>query len=344
MNRKKFISSVITAGAALSASNGWAASTSKEPNVARLMQKIPPYLKSGDAIGITSPAGYIGLHDIQPAVQLMESWGYKVIIGAAVGKRDFTYGGRDEERMADFQLMLDDPEIKAIMCARGGYGLVRTIDGLNFKTFVKHPKWIIGFSDVTVLHCHINRNFGIASLHSKMCNSFPGDWTKADPVQIATILSIRQALAGEDFKYTAPANALNRLGRAEAPLIGGNLSIIETLAGTVSDLDTKNKILFIEDTGEYLYSIDRMLWNLKRTGKLSKLAGLIIGGFKVKQDDPNEEFGKSVAEIILEKVKEYDYPVCFDFPVGHQRNNIAIKCGVRHILMVENTGSTLRSL
>jgi muramoyltetrapeptide carboxypeptidase len=340
MNRKSFISSIITAGAALSVLEGSAAPSNEFLN----RHKIPPYLNAGDTIGITSPAGYISLQEVLPSVQLMESWGFKVEIGASVGKRDFTYGGTDEERVADLQRMLDDPHIHAVMCARGGYGLVRIIDKIDFKQFARHPKWVIGFSDVTVLHCHIYRNFGIASLHSKMCNSFPADWTKAEPVQISTILSIRQALTGEDFKYTVPIVASNRPGRGQGQLIGGNLSIIESVAGTISDLDTKGKILFVEDTGEYLYTIDRMFWGLKRRGKLAGLAGLVIGGFKLKPDDPGDEFGKSVYEIVMEKVREYDYPVCFDFPVGHQRNNIALKCGVQHILDVGTNESVLWSV
>lgn len=342
MNRKYFISSLVTAGAALSTTSGWAVPPSTA--VSRRGHKIPPYLNPGDTIGITSPAGYISLLEIQPAVLLMESWGFKVLIGTTIGKKDFTYGGTDDERTTDLQQMLDNQVIKAIMCARGGYGLVRIIDHINFKQFKKHPKWVIGFSDITVLHCHINRHFGIATLHSKMCNSFPDDWTKAEPIQITTILSIKQALVGEDLKYTAPAATQNRLGRAEGQLVGGNLSMVATLSGTPSDLETKNKILFLEDTGEYLYNIDRMFWNLKRTGKLDKLAALVIGGFKIKPDDPADEFGKSVYDIVMEKVKEYDYPVCFDFPVGHQRNNFALKCGIPHILEVGADGSSLQSL
>jgi len=340
MNRKYFISSLVASGAVLSAIEGWA--NPSEEDTAKI--KIPPYLNPGDMIGITSPAGPITLEKIQPAVQLMESWGFKTEIGLAIGKKDFTYGGTDEERRADLQKMLDNPTIKAIMCARGGYGLIRIIDQLDFSQFIKHPKWLIGFSDVTVLHCHINQNFGIATIHSKMCNSFPDDWAKAQPVQVSTILSIRQALKGEDLKYTAPVALSNRSGRGEGVLVGGNLSIIANLSGTRSDLNTKGKILFLEDTGEYLYSIDRMFWNLKRTGKLAHLAGLIIGGFSVRPDDPGEIFGKSVYEIVMEKVIEYNYPVCFDFPVGHQKDNFALKCGARHVLEVGTRGSTLKSL
>ncbi|EHQ30536.1 S66 peptidase family protein [Mucilaginibacter paludis] len=341
MNRKYFISSVVAAGVGLSTLEALAL-PAKGEKIGR--HKIPPFLKSGDCIGISSPAGFMSLEAITPAVQLMESWGFKVLIGTTVGKRDFTYGGTDEERLADFQQMLDNPDIKAVMCARGGYGLVRIIDRLNFKHFVNRPKWIIGFSDVTVLHCHINQNFGIASVHSKMCNSFPDDWATAEPIQVSTILSIKQALMGEELRYPAPAALANRAGRVEGKLVGGNLSIVANLAGTPSDLVTKHKILFLEDTGEYLYNIDRMFWNLKRTGKLTKLAGLIIGGFKVKPDDPGEEFGKTVYQIVMEKVKDYDYPVCFDFPVGHQRNNFALRCGMPHLLDVSLDGSTLSTI
>ncbi|MBB6498343.1 LD-carboxypeptidase [Pedobacter cryoconitis] len=341
MNRKYFISSLIASGAVLTTLEGWAASPVEEDAV---VGKIPPYLKTGDTIGITCPAGNISLAEIQPAVQLLESWGFKTEIGSAIGKKDFTFGGTDEERTADLQRFLDNPAIKAVMCARGGYGLIRIIDQLDFKHFVKQPKWLIGFSDISVLHCHIHQNFGIATLHSKMCNSFPNDWATAEPIQVSTILSIRDGLMGRDLKYTAPTNLSNRAGKGTGILVGGNLSVIASLAGTKSDIITKGKILFLEDTGEYLYNLDRMLWNLKRTGKFAHLEGLIIGGFKIKPDDPGEVFGKSLYEIVLEKVKEYNYPVCFDFPVGHQRDNFALKCGIVHLLEVGTEGATLRSL
>ncbi|KQM66066.1 LD-carboxypeptidase [Pedobacter sp. Leaf216] len=340
MNRKYFLSSFIAAATAFPAFKTLANTVESE----NLSFKTPPYLKPGDTIAITSPAGYITLEQIQPSILQMQSWGFNIKIGDTIGKRDFTYGGTDEERLADFQKMLDDLTIKAIMCARGGYGFVRIIDKLDFSSFKKNPKWIIGFSDITVLHCHLAKNYNIASIHSKMCNSFPDDWSKAEPIQIETILSIKNALIGEQMGYSAPTNSNNRLGKVDGILVGGNLSIIETLSGSDSDLDTKGKILFIEDTGEYLYSIDRMLWNLKRSGKLKYLKGLIIGGFKVKPDDAGEEFGKTIYDIVIEKVKEYSYPIAFDFPVGHQRNNFALKCGVNHTLIVNETGSTLRTI
>ena len=302
---------------------------------------IPPYLKKGDLIGITSPAGYITHEEIRPAVRVMESWGYRVRLGKTIGRRDASFGGTDAERLEDLQQLLDDRAVKAIMCARGGYGAVRIVDGLKWNLFREHPKWIIGFSDITVLHSHLQRHLGIASIHSKMCNSFPEVWEKADAVQKDTIESIRRALAGEPLQYSWAPNSQNRNGHAKGILTGGNLKTLETLAGTASDLNTQKRILFVEDTGEYLYSIDRMFWNLARTGKLEHLAGLIIGGFKIKQDDPGEEFGKNLQAIVLEKVKRYSYPVCFDFPVGHQRDNFALKCGVQHKLSIGTDACTL---
>ncbi len=341
MDRKKFIraaSSLLAASSLPSIPVQAGAFEEDAPSI------IPSYLKKGDMIGITAPAGYITLEEIHPSVQLMESWGYKIKVGDTIGKRDFTFGGTDEERTKDFQKMLDDASLKAIMCARGGYGMVRIIDKLNWEKFKLNPKWIIGFSDATVFHSHLDKNFKIASIHSKMCNSFPDDWTKAEPIQVETIESIRQTLNGTLMKYTAPGNAQNKTGIAEGSLIGGNLKMLETLSGTPSDINTAGKILFIEDTGEYMYNIDRMLWNMKRTGKLLKLKGLIVGGFKVKVDEGDDDFGRTLQDLVLEKVKAYRYPVCFDFPVGHQRNNFALKCGVRHKLAVLTEGSTLTEL
>jgi muramoyltetrapeptide carboxypeptidase len=331
MNRKHFISTLIPLAATVN-------TLANKNNTAldEVSSKIPQYLKKGDAIGITSAAGYITLTDCNDAINMIQSWGFAIKMGSAVGKKSFTFGGTDEERMADLQQMLDDDSLKAIMIARGGYGLVRIIDKLNFTKFIKKPKWIIGFSDVTVLHSHINKNFGIATLHSKMCNSFIAP-AIAEPIQLETLDSIRKCLLGEKMIYTIPLNTNNKLGKAKGILVGGNLKTLESLAASASDIVTKNKILFVEDTSEKLYSIDRMFYNLKRSGKLSNLAALIVGGFKIKKDDEGDEFGKIIEEIVLEKIKEYNYPVCFDFPVGHQKNNFALKCGLLHILTIENS-------
>jgi muramoyltetrapeptide carboxypeptidase len=304
----------------------------------------PPVLKNGDIIGITAPAGYITHEEIQSAVQKMESWGYKIKVGDTIDKRDFTFGGTDEERAKDLQQMLDDPKIKAIMCARGGYGAVRIIDKLNWEKFKSKPKWIIGFSDATVFHSHLNKNLGVASIHSKMCNSFPDDWSTAEPIQIESIESIQWALSGKKMNYLITPNAQNKLGSADGILIGGNLKTLESLSGTKSDINTAGKILFVEDTGEYMYSVDRMFWNLKRTGKLSQLKGLVVGGFKIKVDENSDDFGRTLQDVVLEKIKEFNYPVCFDFPVGHQKNNYALKCGVKHRLEIKQDSVSLKEI
>ncbi|MEO8764143.1 MAG: LD-carboxypeptidase [Ginsengibacter sp.] len=343
MNRKNFLSSMIPAAASLTAvAKGHLEMATDKAECHDDGVKIPQYLKHGDFIGITCPSGYISYADIQPAVDKMTEWGFEVRIGDTVGARDFTFAGSDEQRTKDFQHMIDDPSIKAVMLGRGGYGAVRIIDSINFKKFVLNPKWIIGFSDATVFHSHLNRNFGIASIHSKMCNSFPSDWNTAEPKQVDSIESIRKCLSGERMKYAAVSNDNNSQGIAEGVLIGGNLSILQNLAATDSDINTDGKILFLEEVEEYLYSIDRMFWNIKRSGKLDKLKGLILGGFnKIKADDPGEDFGRTIYEIILEKVKEYNYPVCFEFPLGHQKENYALKCGIKHKLEVSHDGVIL---
>lgn len=345
MNRKKFISSILPLGVAATGLGQLKAAHTNSPGPKTdTAVYIPPYLNPGDTIGILCPAGNITREEIQPAVNKIMEWGFRVKIGDTVGKKDFTFGGTDDERLADLQQMFDDKQIRAIMPARGGYGMVRIIDRLNFDKFVQHPKWIIGFSDLTVLHSHIHRHFNIATIHSKMCNSFPDDWSTVEPAQIQSIESIRECLSGKQMEYMAIPNIKNKPGTVTGQLVGGNLKTMESLAGSRSDINTNNKILFLEDTGEYLYSIDRMFWNLERSGKLSRLKGLILGGFKVKKDDPGEEFGISVEEMLLEKIKKYDYPVCFDFPVGHQKNNMALKCGLMHQLQVDEKIVSLKEI
>jgi len=339
MNRKDFLSMVVPLATVTTAFNNKKSFVRED-----IAKQIPPYLKKGNLIGICCPSGHITLEECQPAINKMQDWGFKIRVGSTVGATDFTFAGTDEERAKDMQQMLDDPEIKAIMLGRGGYGAVRMIDKIDFTKFVKHPKWIIGFSDATVFHCHINDNYEIATLHSKMCNSFPDDFSKASQTQIDSIDSIRQCLIGEKMKYERPVNFENRFGEATGPLVGGNLSIIQMLDGSVSNLQTDGKILFIEDVDEYRYKIDGMLWNLKRSKRLSKLKGLIIGEFRIKPDDPEEDFGYSLYDMVMEKVKEYSYPVCFDFPVGHVRENYALKCGMSHQLTVSQSGTILQQI
>src|SRR5450432_2880902 len=323
MKRKSFLGSLL--GGPLLATSAFQSDQGYKTRILdELPWRIPPYLKPGDTIGITCPAGFMTLAELQPAMQTMKSWGFNLPIGKTVGERDFIFGGTDSERLADLQQMLDDPTIQAIMCARGGYGCVRIIDKLDWKKFVEKPKWIIGFSDITVIHAQLSRQFQVASIHSKMCNSFPENSGDAEKGQWESILSIQSALTGKAIEYPVVYDPANRSGTGQGILAGGNLKTIESVAGSASDLRTDGTILFLEDAGEYLYSIDRMFYNLKRSGKLGKLSGLLIGGFRVKPDDPGEEFGRSIYNIVMDQVAEYHYPVCFNFPVGHQKVNYAL--------------------
>lgn len=306
---------------------------------------LPPYLKKGDTIGITCPSGFSTVEDIQPAVQMLQEWGYQVKIGDTVGKRDFTFGGTDAERAADFQMLLDDRSVKAILCATGGYGAVRIIDLLNLKHIRKYPKWIIGFSDITVLHSHFHQVHQLATIHAKMCGSFPKDWASADLILQEAILSIQQMLAGNRINYPIQPCLHNRTGMGEGILVGGNLRILENMSGTASSIDTKGKILFVEDVSEPLYNIDRMFCNLLRSGKLAHLKGLIVGGFTdMKPDSPASPFGRDVFAIVKEKTARFNYPICFDFPVGHQKGNFALKCGAKHQLVVSDVKVSLTEM
>jgi muramoyltetrapeptide carboxypeptidase len=300
------------------------------------MIKIPPYLQKGDTIGIVCPAGYMAAEKVQTCINTLQEWGYQAKIGKTVGSESQTYfSGTDEERLNDFQQMLDDDEVKAVLCGRGGYGTGRIIDGIDFKKFSKQPKWIIGYSDVTVLHSHLYSNYYISSLHAPMAGAFNNDGYKNEYV-----LSLKNALEGKKIKYTVPVHEFNKKGEAIGELIGGNLALLAHLVGTDSDIKTRGRILFIEDVGEYSYNVDRMLYQLKRSGKLSRLAGLIIGGF-TDMKDTERPFGKSVFEIIKEIIQEYDYPFCFDFPVSHSDKNYALKVGVGYKLKIGKSKVTL---
>jgi muramoyltetrapeptide carboxypeptidase len=307
---------------------------------------IPPYLHAGDTIGVTSPSGFFKTEEIIEARTQIERWGFKVLFGKTIGLRDGTFGGSDDERAKDFQSMLDDENIKAIMCARGGYGALRIIDKIDFSNLRRKPKWIIGFSDATVFHTHIAANFFVATLHSKMCNSFPLNFDALPLIQQQAINSIGDALANRrKMQYTAAFSQFNKTGIAEGRIIGGNLRTIENLSGTKSEIDTRDKILFLEETDEYLYNIDRMLWNLKRSGKLNEIKGLLIGNMKVKsQPNPQDELNLSLYDLVLEKVKDHHFPVCFNFPVGHQMANFALKCNVAHRLSVTEQGTVLKEI
>ncbi len=297
------------------------------------MIKTPPYLKKEDTIGLICPAGYMSMDRVAECIRVLkDEWGYKVKVGKTVGGESASYfSGTDEERLADFQQMLDDDEVNAILCARGGYGMGRIIDQLNFKKFKKNPKWIIGYSDITVLHTHLYSNYYISSLHAPMAGAFNDAGYINRYVQ-----SLKSALEGKWAKYTCEPHELNRPGEAIGELVGGNLALLAHVVGTDSDFKTKGRILFIEDIGEYLYNIDRMFYQLKRSGKLSKLAGLIIGGF-TDMKDTEKPFGKKIYEIIYDVIKEYKYPVCFGFPVSHEKENYALKIGAGYKLKVSKS-------
>ncbi|GDX41851.1 MAG: hypothetical protein RL555_1363 [Bacteroidota bacterium] len=296
----------------------------------------PAYLKPGNTIGIVCPAGYLPASSIQTCVAVLAQWGYRVMQGSTIGGNSSTYfSGTDQERLTDLQRMLDDPAVHAILCGRGGYGTGRIIEQLDFSKFIESPKWIIGYSDITVLHAHIHRHHQIVTLHAPMATAFNGEGWKSEYIQ-----SLREALEGISSACSGPDHAFNRLGAVTAPLVGGNLALLAHLVGTSSDMDTEGKILFIEDIGEQLYNIDRMLYQYKRSGKLRSLAGLIVGGF-TECKDTERPFGKTAYEIIQDAVAEYTYPVCYDFPVSHTERNVALKVGATYSLRVDATGSLL---
>lgn len=280
----------------------------------------PPCLKKGDKVGIVSPARCISFEEVHPAIRLLQRFNLEVVLGTHVFSRHHQLAGTDSQRIHDLQQMLDDPQIRAILCSRGGYGTVRIIDRLDFTRFCQNPKWIIGYSDVTVLHSHIHQRFGIETLHATMPVAIKSD--KPDE-SAQTLLN---AIFGYSISYNWPRSTLSRNGTAGGLLTGGNLSIIASLAGSASDLDTSGKILFLEDLDEYLYHVDRMMLNLKRSGKLDNLAGLIVGGMTGMKDN-TIPFGQTAAEIVADAVKEYHYPVCFDFPAGHSNPNLALILG-----------------
>jgi muramoyltetrapeptide carboxypeptidase len=293
------------------------------------MIKTPPYLQPGDVIGIVCPSGAMPAEKASECIRVLnEEWGFRTKVGKTVGNEFNYFAGTDEERLNDFQQMLDDEEVKAVFCARGGYGMSRIIDRINFKQFKKKPKWIIGYSDITVLHSHLYTNYYISSLHAPMASAFNDAGYINRFVQ-----SLRHAMEGKKAKYTVDPHEFNRKGEAIGELVGGNLSLLTHLIGTESDIKTRGRILFMEDVGEYLYNIDRMLYQLKRSGKLSKLAGLVVGGF-TDMKDTERPFGQTVQEIIRDIVKEYNYPVCFNFPVSHEKENYALKIGVGYKLKV----------
>jgi muramoyltetrapeptide carboxypeptidase len=293
----------------------------------------PPYLKKGDKVAITCPAKKLP-NPMTDAVTLLQSWGLEVVLGETLNLSFHQFAGDDDQRAQDLQRFIDDDSIKAIIAARGGYGTIRMIDKVDFSRVAQKPKWLVGFSDITLLHTHLYTNFNIQSIHGQMPVNIPDASAKS-------LESLRKALFGEEISYEFNSHALNRNGVAEGVLVGGNLSLLAAVAGSVSDLDYNNKILFIEDVGEYLYAIDRMIRMLDRAGKLKNLAGLIVGGFTGIKDN-DIPFGQTLEQIILDVVDKYDYPVCFDFPAGHIPNNMSLILGSVTKLVVSETSVTIK--
>lgn len=297
------------------------------------MLRQAPHLKKGDQVVILSTARAIEIDELQYAIELIKSWGLNPILGQTIGARENQFAGSDELRAREFQEMLDNPDIKAIFCARGGYGTVRIMDQLDFTQFTHQPKWIIGYSDITILHAHINNYLGIQTLHATMPVNYKTNTR-------ASLASLKSALFGEKQNYSFDGHAFNQQGKVQGEMIGGNLSILYSILGTKSGFNPDHRILFIEDLDEYLYHVDRMMMALKRAGKLSKLKALVVGGMS-DMNDNTIPFGQSAEEIILNHCAEYNYPICFGAPMGHIDNNLSIQCGAEYTLEIQNDGCKL---
>ncbi|GAB2771625.1 muramoyltetrapeptide carboxypeptidase [Hymenobacter luteus] len=296
----------------------------------------PAPLRPGDQVAIVCPARKASHEELAAAVATLESWGLRVVLGASTNIAHHQFGGDDEVRRQDFQQQLDNPDIRAILCARGGYGTPRIIDGLDFSRFAQDPKWIVGFSDITTLHCHLLK-LGHQSIHGVMPLLFHQEGGEE------SVESLRKALFGEELRYTLSAHPLNQLGTAIGELVGGNLSLLQTLTGTASDVSTAGRILFLEDIDEYLYAIDRMMLHLDRTGKLRHLAGLLVGHFTNPQDNA-VPYGQTPNEIIQHYAGKYGFPVAHGFPIGHEPQNIALIVGRQARLTVDEAGARLEYL
>lgn len=289
----------------------------------------PAYLKPGSTIGIVAPAGVIAPDILENAIHFLEKQGFMVKIGAHVLDNHFQFAASDANRLADLQAMLDDPQVHAILAARGGYGLIRLLPMLNMNGFLRFPKWVCGFSDITALHCLVNQ-FEIPSIHSCMLACFSGNSEDKPGTQF-----LFQLLKGETVKYEGRANPFTRTGLVRAPIVGGNLSLLHALRGTAYEPDVEGKILFIEDIGEYLYHIDRMMMNLKLGGYFERISGLILGQFTALKDH-DLRFGLSIDELLAEYTRELDIPVITNFPAGHAATNLPILLGKSASLFVSN--------
>ncbi|CAA9247533.1 MAG: Muramoyltetrapeptide carboxypeptidase [uncultured Cytophagales bacterium] len=296
--------------------------------------KRPLPLRSGQKVTVLAPAGRISPAAVTAGLDGLREWGLAVETGEHLFALHHQFAGTDAQRLADLQRALDDPETAAIICARGGYGTTRIIDDLDFTAFLRQPKWLVGYSDITTLHLHLHR-LGVESLHATMPLLFGRD----TPFSIE---SLRNLLFGGEIAYRVAPHALNRPGEGSGVLVGGNLALLVSNVGTASDVDTRGKVLFLEDINEYLYSVDRMMVQLKRTGKLDGLAGLVVGHFSDSKDN-DIPFGKDPHEIVADAVREYGFPVCYGFPVGHEPENWAMPCGRTVHLAVGPAGATLSS-
>jgi muramoyltetrapeptide carboxypeptidase len=296
----------------------------------------PPFLKPGDKIGIIAPSRKITADALYPCLKLFESWGLKVILGEHIYAEEHQFAGDDLQRQSDLQMMLANPEIKAIICARGGYGTVRLLEGLQYQGFYAAPKWIVGYSDITVLHSFAVNKLQCPTVHAIMPINY-----KSATGETPSWSALKALLFGKLPEYQIESHPLNKIGTARGHLIGGNLSVLYSLTATPYDIDTENAILFLEDLDEYLYHIDRMMMNLKLTNKLQHLKGLVVGGMSDMRDN-TIPFGKTVLEIIHEHVARFGYPVMYNFPAGHVEPNLPIILGKEVEINVTETGASLK--
>ncbi len=306
------------------------------PNSAKKLIR-PPYLKAGDTVAIVAPSGILKdrTDEIEQAKTLLKSWGLNYVIGKHVFSKDNHFAGTDNERCEDFQKAMDDPKISAIWAARGGYGTVRILDKLDYTKFRNNPKWIIGYSDITALHNQVNLE-GFESLHAMMCVSLSDDKKDLDE----TIATFKDALFGKSLSYTLEGSQNNRVGSVVAPLVGGNLTVLQTLLGSKTSIDVSGKILFIEEIGEYEYHIDRLLQSLKRAGYFNNCKGVIVGDItKVRKN--TTAWGKPIEQLIVDALSEYDFPIAFNMHAGHEKDNRAMIFGRTVELKVGKDQSSL---
>ena len=310
---------------------------SKDTPKQEIALKQPPYLKIGDTVAIVAPSGILKnrTDEVEKAIALLKNWGLNAIVGKHVFSKADHFAGTDDERCEDFQKALDDPKISAIWCARGGYGTVRILDKLDYSKFKKNPKWIIGYSDITALHNQVH-NQGFESIHAMMCTSL-----QDDPETIKeTISTFKDAIFGVPLSYTLKSSTFNRTGTTSGQLVGGNLSILYSMLGSNASLDTSGKILFIEEIGEYHYHIDRMRQSLKRAGYFDNCKGVVVGDItKVRKN--TTEWGSSTEQLILDALSEYDFPIVFNMPAGHENDNRALILGKKVDLTVNKGQSTI---